>query len=256
MIIRWHRAQLQSRAKSHFSKPTSPRRRNRSASRRIGDRRTRLSRGRLWPRNRKHFRRREAPRPQSRPSESCAGRSPVDLLRFISSEVALRLPEARPRRAFRQSAHRHRASCATTSRGSKSAFKRRVRDRIRSSRKEPSTTWQGIGWASSSRPRKSSGLSSRCRMRTGHSPRSPSDRSGSVKPNARCSQSKTLRREPASSHHVLNARSLRARFLLQNGEPEAALRCVAADPAMSADSVLEGEYLATRALCHSVPRRR
>jgi len=49
-------------------------------------------------------------------------------------------------------------------------------------------------------------------------------------------------------HHVLNARTLRARLLLQNGEPEAALRCVAADPSIPLIPSWKGEYLATRAL--------
>jgi ATP/maltotriose-dependent transcriptional regulator MalT len=50
------------------------------------------------------------------------------------------------------------------------------------------------------------------------------------------------------SHHLLNARSLRARLLLQNGEPEAALRQVI-DPALGPlIPSWRGEYLATRAL--------
>jgi LuxR family maltose regulon positive regulatory protein len=49
-------------------------------------------------------------------------------------------------------------------------------------------------------------------------------------------------------HHLLNARSLRARLLLQNGEPEAASRCVADPAAMPVIPSWKGEYLATRAL--------
>jgi ATP/maltotriose-dependent transcriptional regulator MalT len=49
-------------------------------------------------------------------------------------------------------------------------------------------------------------------------------------------------------HHVLNARSLRARLLLQNGEPEAALRHVIELPAAPLIPSWRGEYLATRAL--------
>jgi ATP/maltotriose-dependent transcriptional regulator MalT len=49
-------------------------------------------------------------------------------------------------------------------------------------------------------------------------------------------------------HHLFNARSLRARLLLQNGEPEAALRQVI-DPALvPLIPSWRGEYLATRAL--------
>jgi ATP/maltotriose-dependent transcriptional regulator MalT len=50
------------------------------------------------------------------------------------------------------------------------------------------------------------------------------------------------------SSHMLNAKTLRARLLLQNGEPEAALRCVASDPSTSLIPSWRGEYLATRAL--------
>jgi LuxR family transcriptional regulator, maltose regulon positive regulatory protein len=49
-------------------------------------------------------------------------------------------------------------------------------------------------------------------------------------------------------HHLLNAKSLRARLLLQNGEPEAALRYVTDEPAMPLIPSWKGEYLATRAL--------
>ena len=72
-------------------------------------------------------------------------------------------------------------------------------------------------------------------------------RSGSVKPNARSSQSRTPRRGLMNTTRY-DARSLRARILLQNGEPEAALRCVAADPAIPLIPSWKGEYLATRSL--------
>jgi LuxR family maltose regulon positive regulatory protein len=49
-------------------------------------------------------------------------------------------------------------------------------------------------------------------------------------------------------HHLLNAKSLRARLLLQNGEPEEALQCVANAAAMPLIPSWKGEYLATRAL--------
>jgi len=49
-------------------------------------------------------------------------------------------------------------------------------------------------------------------------------------------------------HHELNARALRARLLLQNGQPDAAARCVAADPDIPLIPSWSGEYLATRAL--------
>ena len=49
-------------------------------------------------------------------------------------------------------------------------------------------------------------------------------------------------------HHQLNAKSLRARLLLQNGEPEAALRQVMAPTTMPLIPSWKGEYLATRAL--------
>ena len=50
------------------------------------------------------------------------------------------------------------------------------------------------------------------------------------------------------NHHLVNARSLRARLLLQNGEPEAALRQVI-DPVLGPlIPSWRGEYLATRAL--------
>ena len=48
--------------------------------------------------------------------------------------------------------------------------------------------------------------------------------------------------------HQLNAKSLRARLLLQNGEPEAALRQVIDTPMMPLIPSWKGEYLATRAL--------
>ena len=49
-------------------------------------------------------------------------------------------------------------------------------------------------------------------------------------------------------HHVLNARSLRARLLLQHGEPEAALRQVVDPVVTPLYPSWRGEYLATRAL--------
>jgi ATP/maltotriose-dependent transcriptional regulator MalT len=49
-------------------------------------------------------------------------------------------------------------------------------------------------------------------------------------------------------HHLLNARSLRARLLLQHGEPEAALRHVINPVATPLYPSWRGEYLATRAL--------
>ena len=50
------------------------------------------------------------------------------------------------------------------------------------------------------------------------------------------------------SHHLLSAKSLRARLLLQNGEPEAARLCVADVPPAPLIPSWKGEYLATRAL--------
>jgi LuxR family transcriptional regulator, maltose regulon positive regulatory protein len=50
------------------------------------------------------------------------------------------------------------------------------------------------------------------------------------------------------SRHVLNVKSLRARLLLQNGEPEAALRLVIDPASMPLIPSWRGEYLATRAL--------
>jgi ATP/maltotriose-dependent transcriptional regulator MalT len=49
-------------------------------------------------------------------------------------------------------------------------------------------------------------------------------------------------------HHLLNARTLRARLLLQNGEPEAALHQVIDAPVTPLIPSWRGEYLATRAL--------
>jgi ATP/maltotriose-dependent transcriptional regulator MalT len=47
-------------------------------------------------------------------------------------------------------------------------------------------------------------------------------------------------------HHLLNARALRARLLLQTDEPEAALRCLSSDPDEPVIPSWGAEYLATR----------
>jgi DNA-binding CsgD family transcriptional regulator/tetratricopeptide (TPR) repeat protein len=52
-------------------------------------------------------------------------------------------------------------------------------------------------------------------------------------------------------HHALSAQTLRARLLLQTGQPEAALLCVAASPVAPVIPSWRAEYLATRALIHA-----
>ena len=49
-------------------------------------------------------------------------------------------------------------------------------------------------------------------------------------------------------HHLLNARALRARLLLQTGDVKSAVRCVSTEPAPPLIPSWEAEYLATRAL--------
>jgi LuxR family maltose regulon positive regulatory protein len=49
-------------------------------------------------------------------------------------------------------------------------------------------------------------------------------------------------------HHALNASVLRARLLLQNGEPDAAVQCLNRDPELPLIPSWRGEYYATRAL--------
>ncbi len=50
------------------------------------------------------------------------------------------------------------------------------------------------------------------------------------------------------SHHTANARMLRARLLLQNGEVENSFECVRPEPPALLAGRVEGEYLGTRAV--------
>jgi ATP/maltotriose-dependent transcriptional regulator MalT len=56
-------------------------------------------------------------------------------------------------------------------------------------------------------------------------------------------------------HHEVNARILRARLLLQNGDPKGALDCVRVDPLVPLSPSWRAEYLATRAMALSCAGR-